>query len=59
MILIIIIKQKSVFGGPAWTYVDSRQAWYLHQFLPQQPDLNFRCPAVKEEFQVMFDSTKK
>jgi alpha-glucosidase len=26
----------SVFGGPAWTWVDSRQEYYLHQFLPAQ-----------------------
>jgi glycosidase len=45
---------KSVFGGPAWTYVETRQAWYLHQFLPQQPDLNFRCPQVKSEFSEIF-----
>ena len=42
----------SVFGGPAWTYCETRQAWYLHQFLPQQPDLNYRCPAVHREMKV-------
>ncbi|XP_014476925.1 PREDICTED: alpha-glucosidase-like [Dinoponera quadriceps] len=31
----------SVFGGPAWTWSDERQAYYLHQFAPEQPDLNF------------------
>lgn len=29
----------SVFRGSAWTWVESRQEYYYHQFLPQQPDL--------------------
>lgn len=39
----------SVFRGSAWTWVESRQAYYYHQFLPAQPDLNFRNEAVSEE----------
>ncbi|XP_055312583.1 maltase A1-like [Sitodiplosis mosellana] len=39
----------SVFTGSAWTWVESRQQYYYHQFLPAQPDLNFRNPAVHEE----------
>ena len=45
---------KSVFGHSAWTYVESRQAWYLHQFLPQQPDLNLRSAAVRKELEKVF-----
>lgn len=42
---------KSVFGdAPAWTWSPIRKAFYLHQFLPQQPDVNMRNPAVVEEF---------
>jgi alpha-glucosidase len=33
-------------GGPAWTWEDATQQWYLHQFLSQQPDLNWANPAV-------------
>jgi len=39
---------QSVFGGPAWTWDDTTEAWYLHSFLPDQPDLNWRNPQVKE-----------
>ncbi len=38
----------SVFGGPAWTYDDRTGQYYLHSFLAEQPDLNWRNPAVKE-----------
>jgi len=37
----------SVFGGSAWSWDTTRQQYYLHSFLPQQPDLNWRHPAVK------------
>jgi alpha-glucosidase len=33
-------------GGPAWTWDDTRQQWYLHNFLAEQPDLNWRNPDV-------------
>jgi alpha-glucosidase len=38
----------SFFGGPAWTWDPQRGQFYLHTFLPQQPDLNWRNPAVEE-----------
>jgi alpha-glucosidase len=37
----------SFFGGPAWTWEPARGQFYLHTFLPQQPDLNWRHPAVR------------
>ncbi|KAF0298401.1 Maltase 1 [Amphibalanus amphitrite] len=40
---------QSVFGGSAWTYNAARGQYYYHQFLPQQPDLNFRNPNVVKE----------
>jgi alpha-glucosidase len=36
----------SEFGGPAWTYDAHTGQYYLHSFLPQQPDLNWRHPEV-------------
>jgi alpha-glucosidase len=33
---------------PAWTWDDASGQWYLHQFLPQQPDLNWDNPEVVE-----------
>ncbi|MBC8195694.1 MAG: alpha-amylase [Acidimicrobiia bacterium] len=38
------------FGGPAWTLDEASGQYYLHLFLPEQPDLNWRNPAVHEEF---------
>jgi len=40
---------RSTFGGPAWTRVEDGQ-WYLHLFAPEQPDLNWDDPRVREEF---------
>jgi oligo-1,6-glucosidase/alpha-glucosidase len=37
----------SDFGGSAWTWDDATGQYYLHAFLLQQPDLNWRNPAVK------------
>ena len=37
----------SVFGGPAWTLDHATGQYYLHSFLPQQPDLNWRNPDVE------------
>ncbi|MFM9706101.1 glycoside hydrolase family 13 protein [Streptomyces galilaeus] len=38
----------SQFAGPTWTRVEDGE-WYLHLFTPQQPDLNWAHPAVREE----------
>ncbi|OLV19444.1 alpha-amylase family glycosyl hydrolase [Deinococcus marmoris] len=38
---------KSFFGGPAWTLDEASGQYYLHQFLPTQPDLNWRNPDVR------------
>ncbi|MVN87807.1 DUF3459 domain-containing protein [Deinococcus sp. HMF7620] len=38
---------RSFFGGPAWTLDEASGQYYLHQFLPSQPDLNWRNPAVR------------
>jgi alpha-glucosidase len=39
---------ESAFGGPAWTYDESTGQWYYHCFYPEQPDLNWRNPAVEK-----------
>jgi len=33
-------------GGPAWTWDEATEQWYLHTFLPEQPDLNWDEPEV-------------
>ena len=42
----------AVFGGPAWEWDEATGQYYLHSFLPSQPDLDWRNPEVEE---AMFD----
>jgi oligo-1,6-glucosidase len=44
---------RSFFGGPAWTYDEEREQWYLHLFDANQPDLNWRNEDVREEVKEM------
>lgn len=39
---------KAVFGGSAWEYVPEIGQYYFHQFLPEQPDLNWENPKVRK-----------
>ncbi len=39
---------QSVFGGPSWTWDARRGQYYLHNFLPEQPDLNLHNRAVQD-----------
>jgi len=45
----------STFGGSAWKLDPTTGQYYYHFFYPEQPDLNWRNPAVKE---AMFDVTR-
>ena len=42
-------------GGPAWTWDGANGKWYLHLFLPEQPDLDWHHPEVVD---AMFDVLK-
>jgi alpha-glucosidase len=37
----------SLTNGPAWTWDEKTEQWYLHLFLPEQPDLNWANPEVE------------
>ncbi|XP_012873427.1 PREDICTED: neutral and basic amino acid transport protein rBAT [Dipodomys ordii] len=39
----------SVYGNSSWHFDEVRKQCYYHQFLKEQPDLNFRNPDVLEE----------
>ena len=45
----------SLFGGSAWEWVPARRQFYYHKFYKQQPDLNWRNPAVEK---AMFDTMR-
>ncbi|MXW86761.1 MAG: alpha-glucosidase [Boseongicola sp. SB0667_bin_21] len=38
----------SVFGGPAWQWDGERMQYYMHNFLREQPDLNFHNMDVQD-----------
>ena len=40
----------SHFGGSVWTFDELTEQYYLHLFLPEQPDLNWNNPNVVKEF---------
>lgn len=46
---------KSMIGGSGWHYNKVRKQFFWTSFLPFQPDLNYRNPAVKR---AMFDVTE-
>jgi alpha-glucosidase len=45
----------ALFGGSAWQFDPKTGQYYYHAFYPQQPDLNWRSPAVEK---AMFDTTR-
>ena len=45
----------SIFGGSSWQWDPTRCQYYLHNFLTEQPDLNFHEPEVQQE---LLDVTK-
>jgi alpha-glucosidase len=45
----------SGFGGSAWEWVPAVHQFYYHKFYKQQPDLNWRNPAVEK---AMFDTMR-
>jgi alpha-glucosidase len=38
----------AIFGGSGWEYNSNLNQYYYHTFCPEQPDLNFRNPQVRE-----------
>lgn len=44
--------QISNFKNSAWTWSEERQQYYLHQFAPAQPDLNYRNPKLVQAMKV-------
>lgn len=41
------------FGGSAWEWVPELEQYYFHQFTPEQPDLNWHNPKVRQELYEM------
>ena len=46
---------QSAFGGPAWTLDPASGQYYLHQFAPEQPDLNWENPKLRAEVYAMMN----
>ncbi|HBM17119.1 MAG TPA: alpha-amylase [Lentisphaeria bacterium] len=45
----------SYFGGSAWEWDRETQQYYLHQFVKEQPDLNYANPKVLKEILDIID----
>ncbi|ACZ23048.1 glycosidase [Sanguibacter keddieii DSM 10542] len=46
---------RSAFSGPAWTFDEPTGQFYLHLFAPQQPDLNWENPEVRQAVYAMMN----
>ncbi|MFA9444217.1 alpha-amylase family glycosyl hydrolase [Egicoccus sp. AB-alg6-2] len=46
----------SNFGGPAWTYDEASGQYWMHLFLPEQPDLNWANEDVRAAFVDVIDT---
>ncbi len=46
---------QAYFGGPMWSWDETTRQYYLHSFLPQQPDLNWHNSEVRA---AMFDALR-
>jgi glycosidase len=40
------------FGAPAWEWDPATRQYYLHSFLKEQPDLNWRNPQVRQAMEL-------
>lgn len=45
----------SYFGGPAWEFDEATGQYYMHQFVKEQPDLNYQNPKVLKEMLGIID----
>jgi len=45
---------QAVFGGPAWEFDPNIGQYYYHMFYKEQPDVNWRNPAVRAEMLDVF-----
>nr|XP_045597498.1 probable maltase [Procambarus clarkii] len=50
----MVVLQMSVYKGSAWQWNEKRRQFYLHQFLAEEPDLNYRNPLLREEMKVNY-----
>lgn len=53
---VFFVCQLSVYGNSSWHFDEVRNQCYFHQFMKEQPDLNFRNPDVHEEIKVSIDT---
>lgn len=45
----------SIFGGSVWEHDSVSDAYYMHLFFKQQPDLNWENPAVRRELRKILE----
>ena len=44
---------RSAFSGPVWSWHNESQSYYMHLFAPEQPDLNWENPEVRQAIYAM------